>query len=115
MRSLQAERDRLASNMESLERINRNLGGSMDALRYDADTIAVHARDLGYGEENERFIRLVGLPMGGRNPIVAGNIVKPAAAEGIADTTLRICSLIVGAAVFIVLSLRGMGRRRLNG
>lgn len=87
----------------------------MDALRYDGDAIAVHARELGYGAEDERFIRLVGLPMGGGVPIVAGNMVKPMAVAGIADTTLRICSLIVGAAVFIGLSLRGMGRRRFNG
>jgi cell division protein FtsB len=61
-RKLLQEREKVLENLDRLQSINRELEGAMDALLYDPETIRVKARELGYGEEGERFVRIVGLP-----------------------------------------------------
>ncbi len=109
MERLRAERDRLSANMEELQRINVELGGELDALRYDPDTLSVYARELGYGREDERFIRIVGLPVSGKQRVSAGNLLVPSQGKALPTSTLRIISILVGLAVFI--SLRPSGKK----
>ncbi|MDR2662527.1 MAG: septum formation initiator family protein [Treponema sp.] len=61
-RNLLREREKILENLDRLQNINRELEGAMDALLYDPETIRVKARELGYGEPGERFVRIVGLP-----------------------------------------------------
>ncbi|MCL1929043.1 MAG: septum formation initiator family protein [Treponema sp.] len=61
-RELKGERQKILENLEKLRTINGELEGTMDALLYDREAISIKARELGYGEKNERFIRIVGLP-----------------------------------------------------
>jgi cell division protein FtsB len=91
-----AELERLNANMDELRLINKNLEGTMDALRYDSDTIMVYARELGYGREDERFIRIVGLQNPGKKQNEAGRLLVYAKAETVSDRDLRIVSLIFG-------------------
>jgi len=110
MKQLEAERKRLAENLQSLEGINQGLGGSIDALRSDRDLIAVYARELGYARPDERFVRIVGVPGTVKRSVVAGNIVAAKHPSTMDDKTLRILSLILGAIVYVALSFR---KRRL--
>ena len=64
-KELQIERDKILENLTQLQVINEELRGNVDALRFDPETIKVRARELGYGERGEQFVRIVGLP-GGR-------------------------------------------------
>lgn len=105
MNSIIAERDRLQNNMEQLQKINKTLGGSMDALRYDPDVLSVYARELGYGKTDERFIRIVGLPGTVNNRVAAGNMVITAYPDGVEDKKLRMLALGFGFFVFLVLLL----------
>jgi cell division protein FtsB len=61
-RKLLGEREKILENLDRLQSINEELEGAMDALLYDPETIRVKARELGYGEADERFVRIVGLP-----------------------------------------------------
>lgn len=74
-KALESEHVRIISNLEQLKRINQDLEASMDALRYDADTISMYARELGYGSEHERFIRVVGLGSARKQHLFAGQLV----------------------------------------
>ena len=56
------ERRKILENLDMLHIINNDLEGTMDALLYDRETIKIKARELGYGEADERFVRIVGLP-----------------------------------------------------
>ncbi len=111
MERLRAERDRVSANLDELERINGALGGELDALRYDPDTLSVYARELGYGHTDERFIRIVGVPGSGKKRVSAGNLIVSQQPVAIPTRTLRIVSLLVGVAVFIVLTFTGKRRR----
>ncbi|MDR1211837.1 MAG: septum formation initiator family protein [Spirochaetaceae bacterium] len=97
--------DRLRANMEELKAINRNLGGAMDALRYDSDTIMVYARELGYGESGERFVRIVGLPGAAKKRVAAGQLIIYTKPGTVSDRFLRVFSLSLGLVLFVVLGV----------
>ena len=71
---LLGERQKIMENLEKLNTINRELEGTMDALLYDPEAIRIRARELGYGETNERFVRIVGLPGNKPNEMKPGMI-----------------------------------------
>jgi cell division protein FtsB len=97
---LSAGREKQWENMKDLGILNEELENTKNSLLYDGDTIAVYARQLGYGREDERFIRIVGLG-GTKNPhTTAGRIVFAEAPEGIPDKTIKIGALCAGIAVF---------------
>jgi cell division protein FtsB len=100
---LELERDKQRANLEKLQTINRQLEGDMDALRYDSDTIAVYARDLGYGLANERFVRIVGLGGIKKQRTIPGRLVSPEYPKTFSNKTLRIGSLCAGFAVLLLL------------
>jgi cell division protein FtsB len=102
---LLADREKQWANMEKLRLINGELENTKNSLLYDQDTIAVHARDLGYGKKDERFIRIVGLG-GMKNPHAsAGQILKSGIPDTIPDRALKIAAFCVGLAVFILLMI----------
>jgi cell division protein FtsB len=97
---LSAERDRQRANMETLGLINETLENSKNALLYDRDTIAVHARELGFGARDEKFVRIVGLG-GSRRPHTSpGQIVTAAKPASMSDRLISIISICAGLAVF---------------
>ncbi|GAB1481330.1 hypothetical protein MASR2M78_01450 [Treponema sp.] len=110
-KSLEAERDRLSSNMEKLHLINQNLEGSINALRSDTDTISVYARELGYADSDERFVRIVGLSSAARRSFTAGNLLVSLRPRAIPDRSLKILSLLIGVFTLIFLKLRQYFRR----
>ncbi len=112
MRGLEAERNRLASNMEKLRAINGELEGSIVALRSDADTISVRARELGYGRDDERFVRIVGLPAAGMRALAAGNLVTAVRPAGVSAPVLRIVATLAGAIAYTLLSVASARRKR---
>ncbi|MDR1375143.1 MAG: septum formation initiator family protein [Treponema sp.] len=111
---LKSERDKQRANLETLKTINRQLEGDMDALRYDSDTIAVYARDLGYGLANERFVRIVGLGGIKKQRTAPGRLVSPDYPKTFSNKTLRIGSLCAGLAVLLILGAAELLKTRRN-
>jgi hypothetical protein len=97
------ERERQQSNLENLYNINENLTGIRDALKYDGDTIAVYARELGFGSEDERFIRIVGLDNIRSSQITEGELIPIETSDFIEDKTLRIIAVCVAGVLFLFL------------
>jgi hypothetical protein len=99
-RELLSERDGQQENLEKLFIINAGLENIKNSLLYDRDTIAVHARELGYGGKDQRFVRIVGLRETGNNQTRPGEIVRARRPEYAEDRMLKIIALCAGAAVF---------------
>jgi cell division protein FtsB len=100
---LSRERDKQRLNLEKLSGIRENLLGVRDALKYDGDTIAVYARDLGFGSEDERFIRIVGLDSVHSPQIHEGEMVQVETGDFTDDKTLRVIALCAAGALFLFL------------
>jgi cell division protein FtsB len=97
---LKAERDKQLANIESLKRISRELEEDRDALLYDKDAIALHARELGYGAEHERLVRIAGLSKTPRPQYWAGEIAEVRTPPSMNEKTIRTISLVAGGLVF---------------
>jgi cell division protein FtsB len=95
------EREKQRQNLEKLYNITEDLSGVRDALKYDGDTIAVYARELGFGSENERFIRIVGLDTVRSSRITEGELVQIETSDFIDDKTLRIIAICAGGTLFL--------------
>ena len=100
---LLAERGRQQANLDDLAVVNEELEKITNSLLYDKDTLLVHARQLGYGQEDERYIRIVGL--GGINtpPNTAGKVYFAAIPDFLSDKIIKITALCIGLAVFAIL------------
>jgi cell division protein FtsB len=100
-RELLAEREKQKQNIEKLGLINEELENTKNALLYDRDTIAIYARELGFGEKDEKFVRIVGFT-GNRKPHTSpGEVVIAAKPVFMQDRTVQLISIFAGFAVFI--------------
>jgi cell division protein FtsB len=100
---LSHERDKQRLNLEKLSDIRENLSGVRDALKYDGDTIAVYARDLGFGSEDERFIRIVELDSAHSPQIHEGDMVQVETSDFTDDKTLRVIAVCAAGALLLFL------------
>jgi cell division protein FtsB len=93
-------REKQRQNIAELRSINSELESAQNNLLYDPGTIAVFARELGYGHEDEQFMRIVGLG-GMKNPYnLAGDIVIASEPVFFPEKIIKICALIAGFMVF---------------
>jgi cell division protein FtsB len=98
---LLAESEKQKQNIEKLGLINEELENTKNALLYDRDAIAIYARELGFGEKGEKFVRIVGFT-GNRKPRTSpGEVVIAAKPVFMQDRTVRLVSIFAGFAVFI--------------
>jgi len=97
---LSAERERQLDNLMSLEITKVELEKIKNNLLYDQDTLLSHARQLGYGKEDDMYIRIVGLG-GVKNPHnSAGRVYYAADPDYMSEKTIKIAALSVGLIVF---------------
>jgi cell division protein FtsB len=97
------EREQQWANIKELGIINEELEKERNNLLYDQDTLLVHARQLGYGYEDERFIRIVGLGNIKNTPAITGNMYTVKDPDYISDKTIKIAALCAGLLVFTFL------------
>ena len=100
---LLAERDRQLDNVKELGNIYEELERTRYNLQYDHDTLMVHARLMGYGQADERFVRIVGLGNMKNNHVTAGNICITSNPDFISDKSIKIAALCTGLLVFAFL------------
>ncbi|MFP3089100.1 septum formation initiator family protein [Treponema sp. TIM-1] len=111
-RNLSRERDKQQLNIEALNEKNKELEGLRDALLYDSDTIAVYARDLGFGRDDETFIRIVGLAEKVKQPAAAGEVTSIILPEHIPNRIFRFIAFYTGMGVIALLGIFDFLRRR---
>jgi cell division protein FtsB len=93
--------ERQKENLDKLYAVNTELTGIRDALQYDGDTIAVYARELGFGSEDERFIRINGLSAIHPPRLIEGELVESTEGVYVADKTLRVIAVCVAGALLL--------------
>jgi len=97
---LLSEKERQWENINELETINEDLENTRNNLLYDDDTLTVYARQMGYGQEDERFVRIVGLGNIKTAPAVTGTVYAAQNPEFIQDKSIKITALCVGLVIF---------------
>jgi hypothetical protein len=97
---LLGEREHQWTNIKELGIINEELEKTRNNLLYDHDTLMVHARQMGYGQEDERFVRIVGLGTVKNNPEITGNVYAAQNPEFISDKSIKIAAICLGLMVF---------------
>jgi cell division protein FtsB len=105
---LAAEQEQQELNMKTLEQINRDLENTQNALLYDRDTIRVYARNLGFGEEDEKFIRIVGMEQARNAPLSPGEVRIAEKRQAMKQRTIQLISIFAALAVFIPFLISGI-------
>jgi len=100
---LLSERDIQWNNIKTLGILNEDLERTRNNLLYDQDTLMIHARQMGYGHEDERFIRIVGLGTIKPAPAAAGNVYAAQHPDYIPDFNIKIVAACLGLLVFAFL------------
>jgi len=94
------EREQQWANINELGIINEELEKTKNNLLFDQDTLMVYARQMGYGQENERFIRIVGLGTIKNTPTTVGNLYIIKDPDYLSDKTIKIVALCAGLLIF---------------
>jgi cell division protein FtsB len=110
-KELAVERDRQSANLETLGLINEELENTKNSLLYDSDTLTVYARELGYGRENEQYVRIVGLNRANIPYTSPGEVIRTHRPDFIPDRTLKIIAFCSGLAVFGIFLAAGFLKR----
>jgi cell division protein FtsB len=100
---LLAEREQQWSNIRTLGIINEELEKTRNNLLFDHDTLLVHARQMGYAQEDERFIRIVGLRNNITTSVAIGNVYVIKEPDFLSDKVIKIVSLCLGLLIFAFL------------
>ena len=99
---LEAEKVRLAENYRALEMASSDFLKTKESLMHDQDALSVYARQLGYGRQNEEFIRIMGLGVAINNDMSPGQVLYAANPVAIPDRTIKILAILFGVAAFIL-------------
>jgi hypothetical protein len=98
---LEAERLRLLENQKTLEYTQKDFLKIKENLLNDHDTLSVYARQLGYGTEDEQFVRIKGLSVAVNTNMPTGQVFYATGPEFVSDTVIKIISLCFGLAVLV--------------
>ncbi|MCL2758599.1 MAG: septum formation initiator family protein [Treponema sp.] len=107
-----AERERQWDNIRDLGILNEDLERTRNNLLYDQDTLLIHARQMGYGHRDERFVRIVGLGTMKNAPVTAGNVYYTSKPDFISDKNIKIAALCIGLMVFAFLFMLELIEKR---
>jgi len=97
---LLTERENQLENLKDLGILYAELNRTKNSLIYDHDTLLVHARQMGYGHEDERFIRIVGLSNIKPIPAEVGKVYSVVKPDYIADGHIKVAAFIIGLLLF---------------
>jgi len=109
---LLSERDRQWDNIKDLRIINQELERTRDNLIYDQDTLLVYARQMGYGHENERIIRIMGLSNIKPAHSETGTKYYAQKPEFILERYIKITAISIGLIIFAFLIMLEIIDRR---
>ena len=104
-RQLQAEQAKIEANIQSLVLINHELEDSMSSLLFDRDTLALYAREQGYAQRHERFIRIVGLGLQNSARTSPGEAVLAAEPQFTDGRVLRIIAFSTVITILLCMAL----------
>ena len=98
---LSVDRLQLQENLKALEFSNNDFYNIKDSLLHDPDALSVYARQLGYGREGEKFIRIMGLGIAINANRPTGYVLYGTAPSFVSDKTIKIISAFFGLLVLV--------------
>ena len=109
---LESEIVRLSGNLNELKNSNVSLLNTAAGLEADGETLSVYIRQLGYGQPDERFVRIIGLESAINHEMSPGHVLRAVDPDFISDTKIKITALIFGLVVlffFIAVDFLSLG------
>jgi len=103
---LESEHVRLLENQIKLENDNRDILNAKNNLMHDPDALSVYTRQLGYGETDEKFIRILGLNVAVNTTIPAKQVFYAVDRDYIHDSIIKVISACFGLAVLVLFVIR---------
>jgi cell division protein FtsB len=100
---LEAERFREQANVGALKAINADLKDTRNNLFYDKEDYSIYARELGFAETGEQFIRIVGMGNMSKTLRFPGEVVYNIPPLYVPDRIIRMLSFF--AAVTLLISM----------
>jgi len=111
---LLSEREQQWTNIRELGNINEELEKTKNNLLFDHDTLLVHARQLGYGEEDERYIRIVGLGSIKNTPAMTGKVYFTHESGFLSEKNIKLTAFFAGLAVFLFIFMLELIEKRVR-
>ncbi|MDR0463578.1 MAG: septum formation initiator family protein [Treponema sp.] len=111
---LLSERDYQWENINNLGILNEDLERTRNNYLFDKDTALVQARLLGYGQEDEHFIRIAGLDNSKAAPVVTGSVYSAHDPNFISDRNIKIAALSAGLLIFAFLYMLELIEKRIR-
>jgi cell division protein FtsB len=100
---LLSERELQWANLKELGNINEELERVKNNLLYDDDTMLIQARQMGYGQDDEQYVRIVGLGKAKNTYVATGKVYLANEPDFFSDRFIKITALCAALAVFALL------------
>jgi cell division protein FtsB len=104
-KQLNKQHEKQLANLQILQNKTEELQGIKEALLYDKDTIAVYARELGFGASDERFIRIMGLDYKHKENLDEGKVINISDIDFVENKTLHIISIVIAISMFVCIGV----------
>lgn len=100
----------LSTHTAEIEKTNRELLLEKTALQKDEDVIRSYARKLGYVNDGEKLVKIIGLPALNTRVYDVGTMLKHEEVSYIGEDVCKILGVIIFALVYLVLLLADFSR-----
>ena len=98
---LESEIERVSQHLASLEAAHKNYLNTAASLVSDAETLSLHMRQLGYGQPDEKFIRIIGLENYITPEMSPGQVLRVAEGDFVSDKSIKITALIFALVMLV--------------
>lgn len=109
-KKLKEQKQIISAHTASIENINSELTLEKNALEHDLDVIAAYAKKLGYVSENEKLIKVSGLPSRETHVFNPGTAAYHKETPMLSENFCKIVSLIVMVLVYIIFFIMDINR-----
>ena len=93
-------------NRKALDLAYWNILKTKNNLMQDSDSLSVYTRQLGYGREYEKFIRIKGLSVAAHTDMNAGQVLYAVNPEYIPDRVIKFIAVCFGIVVLFFFIIR---------
>lgn len=105
MKQLQLQKQILSAHTASVEKIHDELSSEALAMEKDLDVISSYAKRLGYVGQNEKIVKIKGLPVKESYTFDPGTMVRHVQVKFIPERICKICTLCIIVLTYCVLLL----------
>ena len=109
-RQLQEQKQALSAHTAIIEKTNDELSLEKIALQKDLDVVAAYARKLGFVSENEKLVKISGLPVRETHIFDPGTVQRHNEVKFMPEWICKSCALVIMILFYMVLFLYDLHR-----